>query len=414
MTPVRRRRLPTGSMLHRAAGDGLDRKLRNVNYLHGVVDASGERVDPRGLFGLAVARRCVEAISGDLAAMPLELVEITDKDEEIPAEDHRAYELFKWSPDHGETTPIRFREALVGNTLGLGNGYAEITESPDKSALALHILPTGVEPLRDKERRLYYRVDGARFEKEEVVHVAGLGYDGLRGYSPCKLHRQALGLTLAAEKFGASFLGNGAFPGGFIETDLSIGEEEFVKFRDEFIRRHGEGVGKAGTIGFLPPGFRFNKTTVDPQQAQLMELRLYQLLEVCRIFGVPPHRVMQYENMHYSTVEAVKAEFAQTTLLPWSRRVEEALNLKLLSRDDVIKRRLTFRHDFTAYMRADAAGRALMYRTLWMMDALESNEPRVQEGYRRREGGDVVMSQIKAKSQPAKAPALDPPQEQQP
>lgn len=385
-----------GDLCKRAAGGSPERRERRDRHGRDGWDLAGVRVDQRALFSLAVARRCIEAIAGDLAAMPLELVQVTDKDEEIPAEDHRAYSLFKWSPDGGETTPIRFREALVANTLAYGNGYAEITD--EGRAIGLWIVgPASVQPLHDQAGVLHYRVDGARYEKEEVVHVAGLGYDGLRGYNPCRLHDRTLGLSIVAEEFPSAFLRNGAFPGGFIESPFEMGEEEFVKWRDAFVKRHADGVGKAGRVGFLGPGFKFNKTTVDPQSAQLMELRLHQILEVCRIFGVPPHRVMQYENMHYSTVEAVKAEFAQTTLLPWSRRVEESLNLRLLSREDVVKRKLTFRHDFTAYMRADAATRALMYRSLWQTDSITSNEPRVQEGYRRREGGDVTRSEIEAK-----------------
>lgn len=379
----------------RAAGDAptsgeTDLLLRLRSDLYGWVGEipeHGPKLNVWAMWGLAAARRCIEAISRDLASMPLNLVRIRDDDSEEHDRGHPLYGLFRWSPDGGLSTPTGFRQSLVGNALAWGDGYAEIARIGDRAYL--RILDSGLCGIDYEDGRPVYNTPAGRLGLFQVLHVAGMGINGFQGVNPIRAHPGVFGLTVSAERFGAAFLANGAFPSGYIKADAALGDDEeaYIRLRDAFVKRHAEGVHKAGRVGVLPPGFDFTKASVDPDVAQFLETRLFQILEICRIFGVPPHRVMQYENMHYSTVEAVKSEFAQTTLLPWARVFEESLNLRLLTEREVSDG-WTFRHDFTSFLRADTQGRALMYRTLYDCNAINPNEIRAQEGYGPRDGGD--------------------------
>ncbi|WP_165250186.1 phage portal protein [Paludisphaera soli] len=409
MRKLPRRALATPASLLRSGGSPVGRddflvSMRRELYGWGLgPDEVAAKVNVWGMLGLATARRCIEAISRDLASMPLNLVRVRDDDTEEHDPTHPLYSLFRWSPDGGLTTPIGFRTAMTANALAWGNGYGEIATAAGRPQIRL--LGSGTTDLAFREGRAGYQTEAGWLPARSVLHVAGLGCDGVRGFNPVRLHAHTLGLTVTAERFGAAFLANGAFPSGYITADAAMGDDEeaYIRLREAFIKRHAEGVGKAGRVGVLPPGFGFTQASVDPEVAQFLETREFQILEICRIFGVPPHRVMQYKDMHYSTVEAVKSEFAQTTLLPWARVWEESLNLRLLGPDDVAAG-WTFRHDFTGFLRADTAGRAVMYRTLFNIGAISPNEVRAQEGYDRRDGGDEFFTPL-AMSSRAKAPA---------
>lgn len=351
----------------------------------GDVNTSGVEVDARTVLSIAAARRCVNVIAGDLASMPLNLVQEVDG-AEIPVKDHPRKMLFRRSPDNGDSTPARWRQALIGNTLAWGNGYAEIVPSNDRRGVFLYLLKPWSVAVHEEEGRIGYRVDGKPLERDSTLHVAGLGCDGIRGYPPFLLHPQAFGLTVAAERFGGSFLGNGAFPSGFVTVPDEMGEENYRRFLASFAAGIS-GSDKVGKLGILPPGVGFVKGTVDPNVAQFVETRQFQILEICRIFGVPPHKVMDFSRAHYSTIEASNLEYSQTTLLPWARLFEESLNLRLLTGAE-IEAGYTFRHDFSAFLRADASGRANLYRTLFHIGAINPNEVRAKEGYAPRDGGD--------------------------
>jgi HK97 family phage portal protein len=125
----------------------------------------------------------------------------------------------------------------------------------------------------------------------------------------------------------------------------------------------------------------------------MMELRRFSVLEVARLLRVPPHKLGDYSNASYSSIEAANLEYVQTTLLPWAEAFEQSLNLRLLT-DAEVAAGYTFRHDFSALLRADAAGRAALYTTLFNTTSISPNEIRAREGMNPRAGGDEFLTPL--------------------
>lgn len=379
----------------RAAGlDVAWRMRRGMSGWLGGAAADCGPVTPRMILSIAAARRCIDAIASDLAAMPLSLVQERDDESDREAKEHPAYGLFKRSPDGGDSTPVRWRQAIVAHAVGVGNGYGQIAWSANWRKVNLYLLdPLTTSPV-EVGGRIEYQVAGAArpLPRDEVLHVAGLGWDGIKGYSPAELHPMAFGLTLSAERHGYAFLEEGATLGGFLKSQMELTAEAKEELISSFQARH-RGSRKAGGWGLLPPGVEAQVASVDPEKAQLNETRKAQTLEMCRIFDVPPDRVGEYSEMHYSTVEATNRSYIQRTLLFWARAFEESLNLRLLTPEEQAAG-YTFKHDFTSMLRGDAAARTAMFSAMNDRGVISGNQWAIEEGFPTYEGGEVHRVQL--------------------
>jgi HK97 family phage portal protein len=350
-------------------------------------NTSGVSVNPRTALSFPGCFSAVNTISTDLASLPLHLVQVMDDGTERKAKEHPAYNLFDRSPDGGGTTPMRWRQAIISHSLLYGNGYGEIVYSADGSRVYLFLLnPETTIPNVGADGTITYRVNGQVVDREKILHVAGLSFNGLEGYSIPRVTAQAFGIGLASERFSGSVLGNSASTSGFIKSPHELTPEAAAELLDAFNSRNA-GSGNAGRVGILPPGYDFESTATSAADAQLTELRRFQILEMARLYRLPPHKLGDYSNASYSSIEASNLEYLQTTLLPGAEQFEQALNLRLLTEEEQAAG-FRFKHDFKAYLRADAAGRANMYKTLFSTGAMSPNEIRAAEGLDPRDDGD--------------------------
>ena len=195
---------------------------------------------------------------------------------------------------------------------------------------------------RDERGQLYYRYQRGSDEatntppaKQEtvllmpsdVLHIPGLGFDGLVGYSPIAMSKNAIGLAIAAEEYGSKFFANGATPAGILETPTLI--KDISKLRDSWNEAYG-GSRNAGKVAILEQGVTFKPISMSPQDSQLIETRKYQLDEIARIFRIPPHMIGDLEKATFSNIENQSREFVTYTLGPWMARWEQGLNRALL------------------------------------------------------------------------------------
>lgn len=341
--------------------------------LVGSANLSGVPITERSALTLTAAFACINVIATDVSALPLRVYRRRKGGGRDEATDHPATPLLRWSPD-GETTTMRARQAWMGHALGWGNGYQEIERDGAGRPAGLHRLdPSAIRPKRRKrDGRLYYELDsGGTLRPENVLHLAGLGYDGLSGYSPVRLARQAIGLGLAAETFGAALFGNGSTPRGVLEHPKSLTKEAAERLREGFERIHG-GPYNAHRVAVLEEGMKWNPTSINPDDAQFLATRQFQVIEVARIYRVPPHKIGDYSQSHLANIEASNLDYLMTTLMPWCEAQEQEMNLKLLTAAERASG-YYIEHALAAILRGDMRARAEFYTKLRDLGVLTPN-----------------------------------------
>lgn len=365
------------------------------------------------------ARRC---ISEDVAKIPVEVLERVSPSERRPVTDHPVHRLLNVAPSD-EMGAMGFRETLTDHALGFGNGMAEIVRDPAGRPVALYPL----SPRATTVRRVYDRPDdrtgrivydhgsdrGAQqtLPAEDVLHVRGLGFDGLIGYGVIALARQSLGLTLAAEAFGASFFGNAARPSGVIEYPKGLGEQAVRNLRESFSELYTRPE-NAGKVAVLENGAKWVQTQVTPEDAQFLLTRTFQIPEVARWFRIAPHKIADLSRATFSNIEQSSIDYVGDTLTGWFTRWEQEVARKLFSAAELS--RLVLEHDEAELRRGDLKSRYDAYAQGRQWGWLSVNDVLRMEG-RNTIGpaGDVylvpVNMQDAARMGMTPAPAAAPP-----
>ncbi len=264
-----------------------------------------------------------------------------------------------------EVTSQVFRETIISHALLWGNGYAEIERNNAGRPVALHILPpprVGVE--RNAQGRIVYHVQSAgggppvTLQAKDVFHLAGLGHDGIVGYSPIRLAARAIGLGQAAERLGARIMANGAVPGGVLEHPGALGDDALQNLKrtleDGFTGKN------SGKPLILEEGMKWKSMTIPFEDLQFLELRQYQPVEIARLYRIPPHKIGILDKATFSNIEQQAIEFVQDTMLPWLKRYENEARRKLLSKSE--QRSMFVEHLVDGLLRGDTKSRFEAYR----------------------------------------------------
>lgn len=298
--------------------------------------AAGITVSEATALNYAAVWQAVTLIAGDIGSLPVFLYKRDDKGSKTRYPDHPLYEILHTSPNP-EMSSVTFRETLQAHALTWGNGYAEIERDGGARPIALWpLLPPQVEPFRDSTGRLKYRVwspgqNDVILDASNMLHLHGLGFDGLVGYSPISQARESLGLTAASERFGAAFFGNGSTFGGTLVHPKSLGAEGIKNLRDS-IAQYGRGADKAHRFLVLEEGIQYTKFGVDPDAAQFLETRRFQIAEIARWFNLPLHKLREMTDSSVrANIEQEALDYYVATLRPWLVRWEMELNRKLVS-----------------------------------------------------------------------------------
>lgn len=230
-------------------------------------------------------------------------------------------------------TSFVFRETLMSHLLIWGNAYAQIVRNGKGEVLSLYpLLPNKMSVERDSNGVLYYvysrysdenpnmkKMGDITLRQEDVLHIPGLGFDGLIGYSPIAMARNAVGMTMACEEYGASFFANGANPGGVLEHPGVL--KDPAKVRDSWNAVY-RGTTNAHKIAVLEERMKYQQIGIPPEEAQFLETRKIQINEIARLFRIPPHMVGDLEKSSFSNIEQQSLEFVKYTLDPWVIRWE--------------------------------------------------------------------------------------------
>ena len=362
---------------------------------------SGKAVTERSAMQMTAVYSCVRILAEAVAGLPLHLYRYKEDGGKEKALDHPLYNLLHDEPNP-EMSSFVFRETLMTHLLLWGNAYAQIIRNGKGEVIALYpLMPNRMVVDRDTKGRLYYQYTTStedaptmkgvtvNLPPSDVLHVPGLGFDGLVGYSPIAMAKNAIGMAIACEEYGAKFFANGAAPGGVLEHPGTIKDPQRV--RESWQSTFG-GSANSNKIAVLEEGMKYTPIGISPEQAQFLETRKFQVNEIARIFRVPPHMVGDLEKSSFSNIEQQSLEFVKYTLDPWVIRWEQTIHRSLLLPDEKSQYFVKFnlegllRGDYQSRMNGYAIGR----QNGWM----SANDIRELENLDRipaEDGGDLYL-----------------------
>ncbi len=371
---------------------------RYTFYMGG--STSGKAVTERSAMQMTAVYSCVRILAEAIAGLPLHVYRYNNDGGKEKALDHSLYLLLHDEPNP-EMSSFVFRETLMTHLLLWGNAYAQIIRNSKGEVVALYpLMPNKMTVDRDENGYLYYQYQcstdevGGKNETvvlkpSDVLHIPGLGFDGLVGYSPIAMAKNAIGLAIATEEYGAKFFANGAAPSGVLEHPGTIKDPQRV--REAWQSQFG-GSQNSGKIAVLEEGMKYTPISISPEQAQFLETRKFQINEIARIFRVPPHMVGDLEKSSFSNIEQQSLEFVKYTLDPWVIRWEQSIMRTLLSPDE--KKKYFVKFNLEGLLRGDYQSRMNGYATARQNGWMSANDIRELENLDRipaEAGGDLYL-----------------------
>ena len=347
---------------------------------------SGKNVNERSAMQMTAVYACVRILSESIAGLPVHLYQYVDSGSKQKALEHPLYRLLHDEPNP-EMTSFVFRETLMTHLLLWGNAYAQIIRNGKGQVVALYpLMPNRMSVDRDEKGHLFYQYQmqdsdaptaksgTVILKPTDVLHVPGLGFDGLVGYSPIAMAKNAIGLSIATEEYGAKFFANGATPSGILEYPGTVKNPEAI--RESWNAGFG-GSSNAHKVAVLEEGMKYTPIAISPNEAQFLETRKFQIDEIARIFRVPPHMVGDLEKSSFSNIEQQSLEFVKYTLEPWIVRWEQSLNRALLSETEKAAYFVKFNVD--GLLRGDYQSRMNGYATARQNGWMSANDIRELE-----------------------------------
>lgn len=363
--------------------------------------SSGKPVNERSAMQMTAVYSCVRILAEAVAGLPLHVYRYNDSGGKEKALTHPLYRLLHDEPNP-EMTSFAFRETLMGHLLLWGNAYAQIIRNGKGEVIALYpLMPNKMTVDRDVNGRLYYLYlrtsedspadigNQVYLPPSDVLHIPGLGFDGLVGYSPIAMAKNAIGMAIACEEYGAKFFANGASPGGVLEHPGVVKDPARVR---ESWNTVYQGSGNAHKIAVLEEGMKYQAIGISPEQAQFLETRKFQINEIARIFRIPPHMVGDLEKSSFSNIEQQSLEFVKYTLDPWIVRWEQSITRRLFLESE--KPTCFVRFNLDGLLRGDYQSRMNGYATARQNGWMSANDIRELENLDRiplELGGDLYL-----------------------
>lgn len=321
---------------------------------------------------------CVRNLAEDVAKLPLIVGRQTPEGGVETLAGHPLYRLLDVEPNP-EMTAFDFRQALIACAAFLGNFIAEIERANDGTPKALWPIENYRWKLkRGPDKQLYYEIDGgrSRLAPADVLHVKGFGMNGVLGEMLLQCGRESIGLMIAAERFAASFFGNGTQMSGVLKTTKVLKDPAIETLRRQWMEMHS-GPDNAHKPAILEDGMDWVKTSAEPNEAQMIETRMFQVEDVARWFRMPPHKIGHLERAQgWSTLESANTDYVVDTLMPWTIRCEQEYKRKLVGKSEPA---VFAAHLFNGLLRGDATARAAYYMAMRNAGILNADDIRKLE-----------------------------------
>lgn len=347
---------------------------------------SGVMLSEEGALAVSAVYACINKISSTIASLDLSLYEMQ---EGVKTEDrkHQAYKLVSQEPNE-YMGAYHFWVNIVSDALMHGGGYALIDRDQNGRPKSLTLVPPDQIKAKDLNgRRIYLYRDS----EEALFNDDVLAIECFRGISPVQEHLENIGLSYAAQQYGASFFGSGGNMSGVLMTDKTLSEDQYRRLSSTWDQKY-HGINASHATAILEAGLKYERVGIPPETAQALQTRRYQVEEICRIFNVPPSLIQMSSDVKYSNVEQQDLFFAKHTIAPWVSNIEQEMRRKLLlpvERDTYV-----FKFSMLSLMRGDMAARAAYYHTLLQDGVLSINEVRGLEDRNAIKNGDLHLCQV--------------------
>lgn len=360
----------------------------------GTKTKSGVRINETNAMQISSVHACIKVLSESVASLPLHLYKRLPNGKTIDSSSNLYYILHTQA--NKDTTAYTFWETITYHICAWGNGYAYIERDNFGKVVGLwNLFPDQIEPYRNLDKKLKYRVtiNGEMFDLDpiDVLHVVGFGFDGLKGKSPIKLAREAIGIAAATEEFGAKFFENGTHLGGIIEHPSKLSDASYARLKTDFKNAH-DGLTNAHKVRILEEGMKYQRLGIPPEDAQFIETRKFQTEEIARIYRVPLHMIGDLSRSTNNNIEHQGLEFTKYTLAPYLKRIEQSIIQRILVTDEE-KKNYFAEFDTNGFLRGDIMSRFDAYSKLRNIGVINANEIRAMENLNPIEGGDIYIIQ---------------------
>lgn len=343
---------------------------------------------------LSTVYRCVDVISDSVAQLPLEPYYIDSEGYKTKFVQHPTYYLLSKEPNK-LMSRFTFIKTLIVSVLLKGNGYAYIERDSKGDATALKYIPSDlVTILDDKNGGIKYSVVGFKglIESCNMIHILNFSYDGINGISTLQHARQTLELATDSESHAAGFFKGGANLAGILKVNSSLTSKQYQDLKSSWNASFRPTTGTPNGVAILEGNMEFQPVTISPADSQLLETRQFNVIDICRFFGVSPVKAFDLSKSSYSTVEATQLAFLTDTLNPILEKLELEFERKLYKPSE--RKNIEVKFDTSTLLRADKVSQASYYNTLFQIGAISINEIRKNLNLPALKDGDNTFVQV--------------------
>lgn len=343
---------------------------------------NGTTVNEETAMRLSAVYACIKIISESVAKLPLHVYETTNGTRQV-AKTHPVHRLLYSDPNEYMTS-FAFRQAITEIALRWGNGYARIIRGVGSRPVKFKLYPGGSCSILESDEQLFVQTPDGLIPYYDIFHLRGLG-TGITGLSPIRYAAESMGISLNAQTFGRKFFENGAHVGGVLEHPGKLSDTAFAHLKESFNATSG-GLDNVARPKILEEGMKYTKISLPPNEAQFIETRQFGTTDICRWYGMKPHKIADLANATFSNIEQQNIEFVQDCLMPWCNRFEQEADRKLFRETE--KPYFYSKFNLNALMRGDSAARATYYKEMFGIGVFSQNDILELEDMNPIEGGN--------------------------
>lgn len=309
-----------------------------LEALWGRESASGVQVSEAVAMGLSAYYCGVNMIAGTIGSLPLNVYRRQGRKREVASSHPAQYLLHRRPNPH--MSAMSLRQTWVAHAIARGNAYGELVFDGRANLLEIWpLLPTQTTPKLDEDNRLWYEIRVATGEvrylpSERVLHIPGLGFDGIMGYGLIQVARDAIGLNAAENIYSAKFFRNGGSVSGTIETTNTLNDKSFDRLKSEIADKFS-GLSNAHRVAILEAGLKYNPINPTHRDSQLIESRRFSIEEWARWLNMPPHKLKEMTHATFSNIEHQNIEWMVDTIDPWLVRFEQEYDDKIFRKNNL-------------------------------------------------------------------------------